>query len=218
MDIKDVKNQFPIWRGWYGKFLPKDKSARILDVGCGHGGVIFWLQNTGFANAEGVDINWGKIEMGLDMGVKNLHHGDALSFVRNKKDQYDKVFIIDVADFLSKEEIVNVLEAVFASLRKGGMVIMRSSNTESPVGRLRYVHFGERVDFTEQSLKSTLAAAGFENVGAYPVRPVVHGVKSFVRHCLWRLIEFGLKFYRLVEVGNPSGIFTQNMIVVGKKP
>lgn len=212
-----MKNQFSVWRGWYGRFLPKEKSARILDVGCGHGGILYWLQNSGFENTEGVDINREKIDMGVGLKVKNLHHGDALSFLRDKKSVYDRVFLIDVLDSMTKEEAMDILETILTSLKEGGLVITRSSNAESPAGRLRYERFGEKADLTEQSVKNALSLAGFKSVGAYPVRPVIHGVKSLIRHCFWRLIEVFLKLYRLIEIGSPSGIFTQNIIAVGEK-
>ncbi|MEK7169279.1 MAG: class I SAM-dependent methyltransferase [Patescibacteria group bacterium] len=217
MNLKDIKNQFPVWHGWYGRFLPKDKSAIILDAGCGRGGMVNWLQNKGYSNTEGIDINREKIDEGTGLGVKNIHHGDALSFLKNKNDYYDRVFLVDVLDYLTKEETLNLLEEIFKSLKKDGIVVIRGVNAESPVGRLRNAHFGERVDITEQSIKTALSGIGFREPGAYPVRPVVHGMKSFIRHCLWRIIEIGLKLYRLIETGSSAGIFTQNVIIVGRK-
>ncbi len=213
--LGDIKSQLPVWRGWYGRFLPKDKSARILDVGCGRGGMVYWLRNKGYSDAEGIDINREKIDEGTSLGITNIHHGDAVSFLKKKGDYYDRIFLIDVLDSLNKEEALNLLEEIFRSLKKNGSIIIRGANAESPVGRLRYAHFGERVDLTEQSIKAALSRIGFRDLGAYPVRPVVHGIKSLIRHCLWRTIEIGLKLYRLIEVGSPSGIFTQNVIVVG---
>jgi 2-polyprenyl-3-methyl-5-hydroxy-6-metoxy-1,4-benzoquinol methylase len=217
MDVRDIKRQFPIWRGWYGRFLPKDKSAKILDVGCGRGGMVYWLTEAGYANVEGIDINRDKIDEGLSLGIKNINHGDAVSFLKGKQDRYDGVFMIDVLDSLTKEEVTNLLEEVLKSLKKGGKVVVRDSNFESPAGRLRQSDFGGKIEITEQALKNVLEKLGFKEVGAYPVRPVVHGIKSLVRYCLWRIIEAILKVYRLIEVGSPAGIFTQNIIAVGKK-
>ena len=179
--------------------------------------MVNWLQNKGYSNTEGIDINREKIDEGTGLGVKNIHHGDALSFLKNKNDYYDRVFLVDVLDYLTKEETLNLLEEIFKSLKKDGIVVIRGVNAESPVGRLRNAHFGERVDITEQSIKTALSGIGFREPGAYPVRPVVHGMKSFIRHCLWRIIEIGLKLYRLIETGSSAGIFTQNVIIVGRK-
>jgi len=150
--------------------------------------------------------------------VKNLHHGDAMSFLRDKRERYDVVFLVDILSYLSKEEIRDLLDTVSGVLKPGGTLIVKNANAESPMaGRLQHADFKREVNFTESSLKNVLRNVGFKKVGAYPLRPVVHGVKSFVRYCLWRFVEGILKFYRLIETGSPHGVFTQSIIVVANK-
>jgi len=43
LSIKDIKRQFTIWNKYFYKFLPKDKQASVIEVGCGNGGLIYWL-------------------------------------------------------------------------------------------------------------------------------------------------------------------------------
>ncbi len=218
MDLKSVKKQFPVWRRQYGKFLPKDKSAKILDVGCGNGSIVYWLQNRGCEFAEGIDINREKIDAAVNLGVKNLHHGDAMSFLRDKNGHYDVIFFLDVIPYLNQEEVRELMTKIYESLKSGGVFIVKSANSESPMaGNLEYGRFGKQLHVTETNLKNMLGVIGFKKVGAYPLRPVVHGVLSFVRFCLWFVIEAFLKFYRLVETGAKKGIFTQSMIVAARK-
>lgn len=218
MDLNKVKSQFSTWRGQYERWLPREKSAKILDLGCGHGGMVYWLQSAGYVNTEGIDVNRESIDTGLNLGIKNLHHGDAVSFLRDKANSYDVVFLVDVLGFLMREEVLEVLRVAVGALKPGGRVVVRSANAESPMaGRILHGHLKEDAHFTENSLKEVLRKSGVKSVGAYPVRPVVHGIKSFIRYCFWLVIEVFLKFYRLVEAGTARGIFTQNMIVVGVK-
>jgi len=44
--------------------LPEDKKAKIIDLGCGNGGFVYWLQQIGYQNAEGIDISAEQIETG----------------------------------------------------------------------------------------------------------------------------------------------------------
>lgn len=218
MNLKEIKKQFPVWKRQYGRFLPKDKSAKILDVGCGNGSIVYWLQGRGYEFAEGIDINREKIDATVNLGIKNLHHGDALSFLRDKNDYYDAVFFLDVIPFLNQEEVRELMGKIHESLKNGGVFIIKSANSESPMaGNLEYGRLGKQIHITEKNLKDLLSSIGFKKVGAYPLRPVVHGIPSFIRYCLWFVIEAFLKFYRLVETGTKKGIFTQSMIVVAKK-
>lgn len=52
-----------------------DRTARIADLGCGYGSLVWWLQREGYANACGVDLNAELIEQGRRLGVANLHRG-----------------------------------------------------------------------------------------------------------------------------------------------
>jgi len=40
----EIKKQFPAWQKYFGRFLPQDKNAKIIDLGCGNGGFVYWLQ------------------------------------------------------------------------------------------------------------------------------------------------------------------------------
>jgi len=218
IDIKSIKSQFSVWRGQYGRWLPKHKNAKIVDLGCGYGGIVHWLHDRGYVSAEGIDINRELVDAGVGLGITNLNHGDAMSFLRGKRDFYDTIFLLDVLTSLSKEEVFDMIENIKVALKPDGILIVKVANAESPMaGRLRHADFKREISFSEASLKKLILDSGFSKVGAYPLRPVVHGLFSLLRYCLWRCIEVTLKLYRLVETGNPRGIFTQSFIAVAKK-
>ena len=45
------------YREWYYDCLSKDKKARILDLGCGDGKFLFFLQGHGYTNIEGLELS-----------------------------------------------------------------------------------------------------------------------------------------------------------------
>src|SRR4051812_43231134 len=52
-----IAAHFPALKYYYGRHLPKDKNAMILDIGCGDGNFVYWMQQAGYTNAHGIDLS-----------------------------------------------------------------------------------------------------------------------------------------------------------------
>lgn len=216
--LNAIKRLFPIWKSYYGKFLPKDKNIRILDIGCGNGGFVYYLKTLGYKNAFGIDVSSEQVEIGKNLGIKEVECADVVDFLKNKKDYYEVLILKDVLEHFAKEHIMEFLSLAFSSMRPEGVLIIQTPNAESPfVCRYRYGDFTHETAFTRSSLNQVLTATGFRKITFYPIYPVPHGVYSFIRFLLWFAIQALLKFYLLVETGSSEGFFTQNIIAIGRK-
>ena len=216
--VEGIERQFPVWKGYYEKFLPQDKSAKILEVGCGNGGLLLWLQRMGYVNASGIDISPEQVEVAKKLGVKVVEQGDIIEWMKDKKELYDMIFARDVIEHFRKDEIFTVVESCHKALKDGGILVLYTLNSESPFGcRYRYGDFTHELGFTRASLAQILRVAGFTEVAFYPTGPVPKGIKSAIRFLLWKMIETILRFYMLVETGSGDGIYTQTIICMAKK-
>ena len=63
------RTEFPVWDKHFGHLLPPSREARILDVGCGRGGMVYWLNERGYQNAEGVDLSVEHIRRNVQQNV-----------------------------------------------------------------------------------------------------------------------------------------------------
>lgn len=217
--IDDIKRMFPAWNRYYRKFIPKDKTIKILDIGCGYGEFIYYLKNIGYKDSYGIDIDPRRINFAKDAGIMEVEHTDAISFLKDKKNKYDVVIARDSIEHFSKDRTLELLSSIFSSLRaERGILIIQTPNGESPLaGRYRYWDFTHEVIFTQNSLKNILSLAGFKKTECFPAGPVPLGLASSVRFFFWKIIDALLHFYILVETGSAKGIFTQNMIAVAIK-
>jgi len=217
-EIGRVKNQFPVWRKYFGGHLPGDKNSAVIDIGCGNGGLVYWLRGLGYQNAEGIDISEEQVAVAKKMGIQNIQQADMFDYLKNKKGNFDLIFMRDIIEHIGKEDVLKVLEIIFSSLKSGGALIIQTPNAGSPLfGRLRYGDFTHESSFTADSLYQILIMTGFCEIQTYPAGPVIHGLKSFIRYILWRLIQLGIRFYLIVEAGSARGIFTQSIITFAKK-
>ena len=215
---KQIKKQFYAWNYYYGRFLPQNKEAVILDAGCGAGEIIYWLRELGFKNAIGVESDLKRIKVAENLGINGILSGDFREFLKDKENSYDRIIARDVIEHFDKNNVLGVLDIFHHALKENGILIIQTPNAESPFGgRHRYYDFTHSLSFTKTSLNHVLKTVGFKDVKFYPARPVVHGIKSLIRFALWKLIETAIGIYLLIETGSQKGIFTQNMIVLAKK-
>ncbi len=218
VNLDQIKKQFPAWRGYFSRFLPKDKNIKIIDLGCGTGGFVYWLQQIGYQNSEGIDVSPEQIEATKKLGIKNIRQANLKEFLRDKRNFYDVIFMNSVIEHFTKEEILDVLDIIYQSLKTGGVFVAQTPNAESPFsGRFRYGDFTHEISFTKGSIRQVLEVAGFKNIGVFTTGLVVHGFKSFIRAVLWKGIEIILHLCLLVETGLFGGIFTQSFIATAEK-
>jgi len=212
--LNDIKKQFVVWKNYFGRFLSKDKNIKILDFGCGNGGFVYWLQQIGYQDAEGVDISEEQVKFAEKLGIKNIYCVEDIGAT----DRYDVIFMKDVLEHFTKDEALVLLEKVYKALKIGGLLVVQVPNAGNLLsGRLRYGDFTHEISFTKESIQQVLLVSDFKNISVFGTRPVVHGLKSFIRLILWGIIELGLRIYLLIETGSSKAIFTQNIIAVANK-
>src|SRR5712692_9347044 len=68
----------PSFAWWDHKYLPLlddlERSAPVLEIGCGTGGLLAYLERRGFSHAMGIDISTEQIAHARERGV-NAHIG-----------------------------------------------------------------------------------------------------------------------------------------------
>jgi hypothetical protein len=116
--------------------------------------------------------------------------------------------------------LFELLDALNEALRPGGTLLAVVPNAASIFGlRARHYDITHELAFTPMSLTQVLTAVGLTQVQFLEHGPVVLGVKSAVRFCLWQAIRQCLKLYLIVELaGDRHYIFTQDIGVVARKP
>lgn len=217
---EQIEKQRAIYHFYFGCFLPRDKSARVLDIGCGHGAFLHFLQREGYNDVAGVDVSPEQIEIARRLAVPNVQCADTMGFLREHLDEFDCITALDVVEHFQKEEVLPLFDAIYEALRSGGTFIMQSPNADGPFGgRYRYSDFTHELSFTKRSITQILSVAGFIDIKVVPTGPVAHGFISAGRWFLWRLISALLMLYLGVETGSFRGhILTQTLIATARKP
>ncbi|MFH1881790.1 MAG: class I SAM-dependent methyltransferase [Planctomycetota bacterium] len=202
-------------RGW----LPEDKSVPILDLGCGAGYFLWMAQDCGYTNLAGVDLSPEQVALARQACPKaHIVLGDAQE-VLAQSSRYGLITGFDLIEHLRKDELLSLLELVYQSLRPGGRVIFQTPNAESPWGmKIRYGDLTHELAVSPKGLQSLLYLIGMTDYEARECGPYPHGVVSFSRYLLWRVLHSSLAFWNLVETGDKgSGVYTRVFIATAQK-
>lgn len=208
-----------IYKGYFRRFLPRDKSAKIIDLGCGFGGFLYFLNQEGYTNTMGIDCSQEQVDLALKLGLKNVSCADILETLVKHPQEFDCIAAIDVLEHFRKEEILKLFQAAHNALKPGGTFIIKSPNGESPLSNAYlYMDFTHETIFTRISISELLLRFGFQQVRVYPTGPIIHNLFSFMRYIIWQVFRYILIFYAAVETGYFCGhIFTLNLIAVGRR-
>ena len=203
----------------YSSFLPKDKKAQILEVGCGMGFFLEFIAGHGYENYLGVDISPEAIEYCQDRGIKKTKLiKDLEDFLTSSATGYDFIILNDVIEHLEQKEVLPVLTKAYERLNSGGQIIVKTGNLASLVGpRIRFNDFTHFLGFTEYSLKQVLIYSKFRDIVIYPykfpknrITRVIRYLGQKVVHAIWKMVYF----FEFTEVPK---VVDEQMFAIGKK-
>ena len=193
----------PYLRRLIATFLPPDKSAKILDLGCGYGGILHFLREAGYTSIVGVDVSEEQVELARQLGLKDLHCQDLREFLGAAADETYKVVIaFDILEHFAKPELLELMDELRRVITPGGALIVHAPNGEGLFsGTILHGDLTHELAFTRSNLRQLADAAGFRVVAVKEDVPVVHGVRSLARNLVWRAGSFFLRLLAMAETG-----------------
>lgn len=179
----------------YDPFLPSDKNSKILDIGCGMGQFLLLLKNKGYKNFQGIDLSKEQIDFCKTIGINKIKLIDAFDFLKDKNEVYDFIIANDFIEHIEKNKILKFLSLIYKSLKKGGKLILKTSNTSNFLALdARYIDFTHSVGFSPQSLKQILVVSGFQKVKIYPyakpllTKRIIYYFRKSIFNLIWKLL------------------------------
>jgi 2-polyprenyl-3-methyl-5-hydroxy-6-metoxy-1,4-benzoquinol methylase len=218
VDVDSILRGGAYHRQLIRRHFPPNRDAAILDLGCGHGSLIYLARQAGYSNIAGVDRSAQQVAEARRLGVSGVVEGDILEYLGSTPDEsQDVVVTFDVVEHFTRDELLPFVDEVHRVLKSGGRWLIHTPNGESPLSnRIRYGDLTHEQAFTRTSLGQLLLSSGFRSLECYEDAPVIHGAASAVRFVLWKVIRTMLRVYLAVETGNfgRTAIFTQNLLAV----
>lgn len=204
-----------VYKAEFFPHLPTNKSATILEIGCGHGPFLQFVKSQGYNSVSGCDLSPEQVEIANSKGLE-AELADAKEFLTGKS--ADVVVAIDLLEHCTKNEAVELLQLVRTSLKPGGVALFRVPNAGSDfAGQYIYGDFTHELFLTDNSAIQLFQAVGFGKVDVLPSDVSVKGMLKSLLASVARVC-FSLKYkISMLATGRSSkGVVTPNLIIVAR--
>ena len=212
------QEHMPDYEASYGGIIADvPKGSRILDLGCGIGFLLFWLQKSRPDRFElvGVDISAPQINLAKSHipETVTLLHEEATDFLARNPQSFSAIFCTDVLEHVqTDDEMLDFLELVKRSLLPSGLFICQVPNMSNLASaHVRYIDLTHARGFTDFSLLQLLECVGFREC------QIVRRKAADASQWLRLLVEYSVHrvIYKICGVGNEEH-FSKNLIGIGK--
>ncbi len=191
---KEYENSFTQFDLNYGQYISPAQDPNILDIGCGTGHFLYYLEKKGCTHFLGIDVSSQQVDFCRAHVSKKAEIADAFEHLKDKKNTYDVIVANDLLEHIPKEEVIKFLKLVNTSLKEKGLFLMRTPNMGNPLALYsRYKDFTHETGFTDRSLCQVLWIAGFRDIQILPYKNyATRTFKRSVESWLARLTGFVL--------------------------
>ncbi len=206
----------------YAEHLPVDKNAAILDFGCGNGRVLKFLDQLGYNNILGVDIDEEAINAvpdNLKEQVKCLEN--PIDYLREKKNQFECIILKDVIYYFPREQVVDKCKDIINCLKPGGIAIVEVFNGAQLTALYTgFKDVGIQTVYTETSLRQICELCNLEVQKIFELKTEVRGLKSVIYYCAQFIWKNVLKSIYILERGldnNNPRLLNKSIIAICRK-
>ncbi len=203
----------------YRDCLPNNKEARILDIGCGGGDFLYFLEKNAYAHCQGIDLSSEQVATCRARVKCPVEAADALLFLDGKEGAYDFIAAHDFLEHISKDNVVALVKKIYAALKEGGVFVARVPNMSNPLsGHGRYIDLTHELGFTERSLEQLLFVGGFRCIDLVGGLIILRkGWRPFLRKAFLKAYYAWVRFLYYVQDFSVPRILDHNLIAICRK-
>ena len=174
------------------------KGDNILEIGFGEGMFLNWARESGF-DITGIEINPDFFVLAKERG-HTVYLGNTQEALRGSNKKYDGIFLFDVLEHLTLEEISRLFSFFQTILEEKGIILARFPNGASPFGRLL-----QHSDSTHLTILTGSKIQDIAQLSGLEVKGIYNGArtKKTGRHKNWILkwIAYGLRDIIQLAIG-----------------
>lgn len=193
-----------------------NKKNNILDLGCGYGSFLFFLQSHHYKNVTGIDISPEEIALCRKLFKSyKFHREDMFNYLRDTKEKFGVVYLSHVLEHVKKEQLFDFLGRVRNILNDNGFFIIVVPNSAAyfSAAANRYGDLTHEIGFTDKSLSQALMQTGFKNIEIKNYS----GAGNFWLNALRKITLFLFEMFIQILGYDKQDIYTLSLLAIVKK-
>lgn len=209
------------WRWFDSKYGPLFSSLNrtdvILDVGCGEGLMMAYLQMCGFTDVRGIDISSEQVELARAQGLA-AQVADVFDYLQNTKTSFKLIVALDFVEHFRKEELLTLFDLFYQCLTPGGWLVLQTPNGSAvAAGRIIYGDLTHSTILNPGAMRQLLQYHDFGEISFAETSPIGGSPRAIARRLIWQMTRTVANLVRQAETGAGDPILTQNMICIARK-
>jgi len=217
---KGYKSFYRFYKDNYRKYLPADRSARVLVISCGPGYFVNLLVKEGYKNVQGIDSYEDKILHAKAHGLP-CEQASAFDYLEDSTEPYDAIICEQELNHLTKDEIIEFLELCWSNLKPGAVLISHALNGANPITGSEALaqNFDHYNTFTEYTMRQILQHTNFEAIKVIPLNLYVFWTNP-LNYALIVMSALYTLFFRIsfIMYGKTNKLFTKKIAAIAYKP
>lgn len=160
----------------YIPFIPKIDGLSFLDVGCGRGEFVSFLNNNGIPS-YGIENNESEVNRAVKMHA-NVLQADLLDYLQKCKDEFSGISMIEVIEHIPFNLHNRILQSMYDAVVPGGIVLIETINLKNPMSPNTF--FSDPTHIRPVTMEYLTFLSQW--VGFVDVRIIFTGPIAFSRH------------------------------------
>ena len=197
--------------------IASNQNAKILDWGCGRGGLIDNLKSLGCSYVSGLEVDaaFAREDIYID--------SDTIAWLEKRPEKYDVIITSESFYYVVKGEQDKLWLAFYKALAPGGKIVVITFNGAIGSSNWNFQKdLGMKLIPNEILLRNLAASAGFQSIELFSVTPAhrtLFGKTVSYLFSIFRVVNYKFKYTseRGLDSQNPT-IFTKQILLRATKP
>jgi len=220
LEPKQLIGKFDRMASYYksriGKYLPEDRFVSIVDVPCGYGNFLYFLNKLGYKNFSGYDLDPNQVRLAQSIGLPAFEKNIFDVFKSEKK--YDVISSLDFLEHLSKDDALKFLDDCYKSLKTGGTLILRTPCADGFFGAHDASNdITHDWNMSSNMMKSILEMCGYKSIEILEERPQPENLIQIIRWLLYWPARWLFNLLCILLALRPPKVLSRSMIIVAHK-